>query len=282
VRDNSIEIKTNVNDTLSLDYTANGVKQTFSFKLDGGVYKGSALADEIQSKLGDELKKVGLPEDLIEVSIGGVSTGAYGSNDSAALVFKQSNKYVLDPGIYIIDGISGSAAFSIFYQTDGDITVAYNKGAKTLEEETLIETGKNDGLSFEYDGVGYSITIPGGTYTPEDLASVINTKIGQVCPNVHAEIDDGKLKLYVGEYGKHTIKNVDGSAKNTVYYEIKKAENSDSETETNIQLSSIENNAISIERKNVSTVSLGINSLRLQPQREPIRQSVVCRKPSQI
>lgn len=121
----SCVIKSGVNDELIVDFTApdeNGVSKEFTFtmKLAAGTYAGKNLSDEVQKKLNEELKKQGFKEGMIEVGIGTVSTSVAGNDDKNALTFKLSDKVGnLGPGSYIIDGVRGTAAFTVFYKTDG-------------------------------------------------------------------------------------------------------------------------------------------------------------------
>ena len=122
IRDKTTLIRDNVNDTLSLDFAYGGTEITLNMKLDAGEYSSERLVQEIQEKLNAQLVAAGLEENLIEVGIGGVSTGVSGSNDNNALVFKLSDSVKLPiEGEYIIDGVRGNAAFSVFYQTEGEL-----------------------------------------------------------------------------------------------------------------------------------------------------------------
>lgn len=256
VRNNEVKIKTGINDELSLDLTYSGVSHKITMKLDEGIYKGDSLVSMIQDKLNEQLKSMNLSENLIEVGIGGVNTGVTGNNDANALNFMLSTRVqVPADGEYIIDGVSGNAAFSVFYQTDGEMIPAYVKGAKDLSDGVEIKNGENE-LTFDVDGTTYSITIPEGVYTQNELTDALNRELSSI--PVTAEIEDGKLKLSYDKLGRHFIDNINGTAKNDLFY-INDGMISDKEA-MYIQLSSIADNKIEIDRPIVNTSFLGINS----------------------
>ena len=256
VRNNEVKIKTGINDELSLDFTYGGVVHKINMKLDEGIYRGDSLITMIQDKLNGQLKAMNLSENLIEVGIGGVNTGVTGNNDANALNFMLSTKVqVPAEGEYIIDGVSGNAAFSVFYQTDGEMIPAYIKGARDLSDGIEIINGENE-LSLDVDGTTYSITIPEGIYTQDEIKDVLNNELSST--PVTAEIEDGKLRISYDKLGRHFIDNVNGSAKNNLFY-INDGKTSDKEA-MYIQLSSVADNKIEISRPILNTSFLGINS----------------------
>ncbi len=261
VRNNPVEIKTGINDTLSIDLQYGNNSTTFNIKLDSGIYRGNDLKEMIQKKLNEELVNQGFPENMIEVGIGGISTGVVGSNDANALNFKLSSSVRLPvEGTYIIDGVKGNAAFSIFYQTDGELVPAYVKGAKDLSEGVTIEAGKED-LSFEVEGTQYSITIPAGKYTGDEIIDTINAELASAGAPVGAELDEGILKISHSKLGEHKISNITGGAKQALFFQ----ENGEigEQEEIRIQLSSKEGDYITLDKPLINTVSLGINSIAI-------------------
>ena len=261
VKNNSVRIKTGVNDTLSLDLTYGGTTKKITMTLDAGVYKGESLSKMIQKNLNEELKAMGLSENLIEVGIGGISTGVVGADDSNALNFKLSTKVRLpEEGLYIIDGVSGNAAFTVFYQTEGEQKEAYVKGNKEITEGVIIEAGKDE-LTFEVDGVGYSLTIPEGEYTAKELVEEINNQLAAIDAPALAEIEDGNLKILHKKLGVHKISDVSGSAKEDLFYQ-KNGEVGEKE-KIRVQLSSNEGDYIEIDRPLMNTAALKINSITI-------------------
>lgn len=258
IRNEKVKIKASVNDELKLDYNVNGTKTTLEMKLSPGDYNGESLVAEINKQLKKALTDAGLNPELIKAQIGGVSTGVYGSNDSNALVFTLNNKLNMgEEGEYILDGVSGNAAFSIFYKTDGEIGVAYAEGAKKLDEDITIDDTNNT-LNFEYDHNPVSVTIPSGKYTPKKLAETINTELGNQHSLVHASIENGRLKLYTEKFGKHPIDKVTGSMANDVFYDCEGAEGK--QEDIRIKVSGQLGDHIDIERRRMGTAYLNINT----------------------
>ncbi len=258
VKDKTTVIRQGISDELSLDLTYGNTTHTISVTLDAGEYTADALKAHLQEKLNEQLAAMGMEENLIEVGVGDVKTNVVGANDDKALNFKLS-KTVQAPeeGQFIIDGVSGNAAFEIFYQTDGEMIPAYIRGNKDVTEGVTMEAGKND-LSFKVDGVPYSITIPEGDYTADELLTAVNDALTASGAPVIAELDDGRLKLSHKKMGEHEITDVSGGAKKEIFF----AENGELESPEprNIVLSSEKDDKIALNRHVFNTVSLGINS----------------------
>ncbi len=259
VKNNKVEIKSGINDTLSMDFQYGNNATTFTITLDAGTYQGESLRKMIQEKLNDAMVAQGFSENMIEVGIGGISTGVVGSNDANALNFKLSSSVRLPAeGTYIIDGVSGNAAFSVFYQTDGELVPAYVKGAKDISEGVTIEDGAND-LSFDVEGVNYTVTLPSGEYTADEVIAEINSQLTTAGAPVVAEMDEGYLKISHTVLGERKIENVTGGAKQALFFN----ENGEIGVEEGIriQLSSEVGDYITVDRPVLNTVSLGINSI---------------------
>ncbi len=265
IRNKETLIRNNVNDTLSLDFTYGGGTKTLSFTLNAGEYSGDALVLEIQKKLNEQLKAEGLEENLIEVGIGGVSTGVTGSNDNNALVFKLSKTVKLPAeGEYIIDGVSGNAAFSVFYQTEGELEPAYLGGTKDLFEGVTIKDGENE-LAFMIDGVKYSVNIPSGDYTEDEIIDKLNELLSAQSVPAVAENYEHTVRLVYPSLGKHKITSVSGDAKDEIFFQ----ENSETGDRKGvmIQLSGNTDDSVEIERPIVNTCFLKINSIAItQPK----------------
>ena len=261
IRNVTTNIRKSVNDTLTLDFTYGNpptVKE-LAITLDAGAYSGNALVTEIQEKLDEALVNAGLEAGTIEAKIGGVSTGVSGSNDNNALVFRLSPTVRLpSDGQYIIDGVSGNAAFSIFYQTEGELVPAYVKGAKDISQGVTINPGETD-MTFKVDSVQYSITLSEGEHTTEELLDEINAQLLAVNAPLVAEMEDDVLKLSYNKVGKHTITDVNGLAKDELFFN----ENGDTapHKDVMVQLSSNEGDDFTIEKSIVNTSFLKINSI---------------------
>lgn len=261
VKNSETKIQTGVNDSLSLDFTYGKNTKKITMTLDAGTYSGNALKEQIQAKLNEQLKAMGLSENLIEVGIGDINTGITGANDNNALNFRLSSAVVLpEDGDYVIDGVSGTAAFSVFYQTDGEISLSYVKGGKEIDHGVEIKNGETD-FSFEVDGTTYQLDIPAGTYSQKEIIDKLNGLLQGAGAPVTAVAEEGNLKLQYIRYGQHKISNVSGLAKKELFF----VENSiEGEREgIPIQCGGDFKDYVVIDRPVLNTVSLGINSITI-------------------
>lgn len=276
VKNGTVEIESGLNDELTFDFKYGNDTKTFNMKLDSGRYNGNSLIKEIQKKLNEQLKASGLDENLIEVNIGGVSTGIVGANDDKALCFKLS-RTVNAPadGEYIIDGVRGSAAFYVFYQSEGRMEAAYTKGAKDVTQGLEI-TDENNQLGFDVDSVSYTLTLDNGEYTSEEIINQINDKLTQGNVPLKAKLDGKNIKLVYNKFGKHTIDNVTGSARKVLFYQENEGDGKSQDIKlqlsgnagdmaagTDSKNAALGRDYFSVERRVVNTVSLGINSITI-------------------
>lgn len=273
VKNKVVKIQRDGNDALSLNFTipdgnlGKTKKLTLKMILDPGYYAGDELVHEIQGKLDDALEKEGLNRGLIEVGIGTVqnTTEIVGSINDRALTFKLSET-VVGPGKgeYAIDGIGGTAAFSVFYATDGDIARAFVKGGRDISNGVDIRDGHNV-LGLDVDDVTYEITLTPGHYTADELISHINDRLASAedgAVPLKAYLDEGRLKLMHKKYGKHTIKHLTGGIKNQLFF-------SESFLRTGkqpmrLRASSVSGDWIEVDKPWMDTVSLGINTLTIE------------------
>lgn len=258
VKSNGVEIRAGISDEFSLDLTYGGTVHTLSVTLDAGKYNSDALKAHLQEKLNEQLNAIGLQDNLIEVGVGGINTGVYGANDSNALNFSLS-KTVQAPseGQFIIDGVSGNAAFEIFYQTDGKLEPAYIRGNKDVTDGVTIPAGETD-MTLLVDGVEYSVTIPEGEHTAQELLTIVNDGFNAAGAPVVAELDQGRLRISHKKMGEHTIEEVSGDAKfNVLFNENGRTKEWDPRY---VKLSSEDGDNIGLKRHRFSTAALGINS----------------------
>jgi len=259
VRTGLTTIRDGISDELSLDLTYGNTVHTINITLDAGEYTGDQLKQHLQNKINEQLAGMNLPENLITVGIGGINTGVFGSNDQAALNFSLS-KTIQAPGEgqFIIDGVRGSAAFEIFYQTEGTMEPAYIMGNKDISEGVTIGPGETD-LSFVVDGTQYTITIPEDEYTFDEILDTLNNALDAAGAPVVVETRDNMLKLTHRKLGSHDIRDVSGGAKQVLFF----SEQGEKEALTSryVQLSSEVNDKIPLNRHIFNTVYLGINSV---------------------
>lgn len=259
VKNKTTKIQSGISDELSLILTYGNTEHKLEMKLDGGNYTAEQLKQHLQEKVNEQLLAKGLPENLIEVGVGGVNTGVHGSNDQNALNFSLS-KTIQAPAVgeFIIDGVSGNAAFEIFYQTDGSLEQAYIVGTKNIEQGVTIKHGKDE-LSFLVDGVSYDIVIPTGVYTAEEFKNTMNQLLQNANVPLNAELENGKIKLIHHKMGEHEIRDVSGNAVTTVFFNENGAKGQN--TVNYVKMSSEDGDSIDLERPVFNTCSLKINSL---------------------
>jgi flagellin-like hook-associated protein FlgL len=273
VRNNSVEIIKGTNDELSFDISINDgteVKsKTVKIILDEGEFVGDALLDMIAKNLPAALETENFPGDIVfpremvSVSIGGFNSGVAGSNDSNALQFYIPKDYAFDnPGQYIIDGVSGSASYFVFYKTEGEMVPSYTTGTKDISKGVIIEEGKND-FSFTANGVKYTYTIPENVYTQAELLDTLNYLIENEStpspPDIRAVMSGNNIKLTFGRYGKNTISGISGAARSEIFYS--ESGTIDARHDILIQVSAKANDLVSIDKPRIDSTGLRINSV---------------------
>lgn len=261
IRNRTTVIEKDTNDELTLDLTINGSTTTLSMKLDEGSYNGTSLVSMIQEKLNNALTDKGFETGFIKAALGEKNTGVEGANDSNALDFilnpNASFGSAKEPeGEYVIDGVGGSAAFHVFYQTDGEMVKAYAMGAKNLSGGVSF-TGGNNELSFTVDNVPYDLTIPPGNYSAEEIRKTLQDLSDNAGAPVNIRLQDGKLKIEHKSQGKHMITGISGSARQELFFnEVKdKRDNNDIPLQMSGESSDIEE----ITRHRVDTAAIKIN-----------------------
>ncbi len=259
VKNNVTEIHRNINDTLSLELVYGGQPHKIEMKLDAGNYTGEQLQAHVQEKINEQLKAGGLEENLIQVGLGDIKTNVSGANDENALNFKLAVDNVKAPakGQYIIEGVSGSAAFEIFYQTDGKLMPAHIRGTKDISQGVDIGPDETE-LNFEVDGTVYPIPIPEGHHTAEELLKIMNDAFGTGGIPLTAEMEDGMLKVSYTKMGEHTINVVPGGSKKKVFFA---EEGNKEEIVRSVKLSAREKDEVELDQPPFNTSLLRINSV---------------------
>ena len=268
VQNNAVEIIAGSNDVLSADLTIAGNEYKLEMTLDAGSYQGDALADHIQSKLNEALANNGLSAGLVKASIGGFDSGVVNNNDQNALIFSLSTDMLMpEEGEYKIDGISGSAAFYMFYKSDGFPVPNYIQGSADISKGVVIGSDNNT-FSFVANGVKYEYTIPEAAYTVEEIIDVLNglfqdETLGE--PNILAICSGDNLKLSFTKFGNNTIHSVTGLSKGDLFYKEQGQINGDNDVK--LHLSGDAADSMAIIKQRITTTALGINSITItQPK----------------
>lgn len=303
IKGETVEIKKDVNDRLVLDFTmkenntgntGKNVNFTFKMTLAAGSYNNADLIKEIQEKLNQEMLDQGLikslpanqEDSLIKVGVdvvnsegvsGQIGNGAI-ANDTQLYFYYNKDSSVAEKdkllsGTYILDGVRGSAAYTLFYRTEGEPEPAYVLGAKDLSEGVKITAGENDVFEYTVDGHKYSVTIPEKEdYTAEELANVLGALVrgtsaddGTGPAPLEITIKDGVLKIEHQDLAsQHTITDIGGSAKSTVFFSER---GRDEELMLNFQVGANEEQSVQFKKSNLSTTLLGINSITVSKRK---------------
>ncbi len=215
----------------------------------------------LQKKLNEALVAKGLKENTILAGIGEKLSDIeiIGSNDANALSFRlNTNVKLPTDGEYVIDGISGTAAFSVFYYTEGDISIASVQGTVPISGGVTLKEGQTD-LAFSVDGTEYTFDFEAKTYTSTELVDELNAQLKTQDAPIVAKLEDGALKLVHTKYGNHKISDFSGGAKQALLFrENYRARDPE---KIHIQFSNLREDNLEIDKPYVNTLSLEVNSL---------------------
>lgn len=258
-------IRKNINDTLSLDFTCTGMTPstiTLTMQLDDGLYSGEELKKEIQIKLNEQLKANGLKENLIEVEFGGIEHPIINaSNEQNALKFKLSDDIRLPgDGEYVIDGVKGNAAFSVFYRTDGELDPAYLGGTKDISNGVTIGPDDTE-LKFMINDQEYSVGIPQGSYSADGIVDTLTQLFRDNNIPAVAERHGDNLRIVSSKLGDYTIHSVSGGAKYELFFEDEW--NYDPQYDVKIQVSGNTYDYVEIKKPVLNTCFLRINTIAI-------------------
>ncbi len=229
-----------LNDQLIFDLTYGGNRYKIELKIPAGEYTSRELAAAVQQAGRDKLNSMTdangepFPQDAFRATIGlnamGLpeSTTAIKSNDKLVMSFAVPDDGKVDDMLCIIDGIRGSAAYRIFYAATQSPTPSKVIGKADLTNGVMITAGENDTFSYTLDGTEYSVTIPEGTYTCDELYEYLNEQYEAMGSMVRCTNMDGHLMFYTIENGAYDIDVFKGNAADTLFYSGAKRE-SDSE-----------------------------------------------------
>ncbi len=265
VKNEICKIKPGIDDHLSVDVTINDKVHTLEMTLDPGEYDADALIQELQEKLDDAVKEAGLPEHCVLAGVGLFDSNVAGANDANALDIYLNPDVELEEGEYRIEGLSGNALFEIFYKTEGELEPAYTTGSKDITGGVEILPGENE-LKVDVDGVTYTYEIPEGQYTQEEILDKLNELFSAPdatgkTAQIKASVSGDAIQISHKNIGAHKVNNVQGSARDDLFYEMHGRKDYDSGLM--LQVGANAGQLIRLERFSMSTLSLGINSITL-------------------
>lgn len=250
-----------INDVLVFDFYQNSTKQTFELRLEPGKYDGNGIISEIQNKLGEELAKKGLDPTMLQVQIGGVDSGtAIDDENKLVIKFDPKDDGENNNGRYIIDGVRGSAAYTVFYKAQGEPSPTHTIGVVDLSKGVSIKTGVNDTFIIDINGESKTIVLEEKEYTSEELLSYINEKLDDMSTNVVASYYEGRLKLSFNEVGANTIDGIRGNAKGTLFFKV---DNRESDVPEYFQVGPNSGDALIFNKPRVSAELMRVNTITI-------------------
>ena len=226
-----VEIISGGNDMFTFDFThtdyrGNENKTEINIKIPEGTYTGDEIAALLQEKIQEKFEEEGIEDFEVAVTVGGEKTDVVGAIDDVALQIKVKEKAGRESanGRYVVDGVRGSAAGYLFYKTTINPKATYITGSKDVSKGITFKPGQNV-LTFFADDTPYQYTFSTDKhYTAEELAGFLNDKFengddnGNTAPLV-ASIENGCLKIAHKALGAHTITDIGGSARSTLFLE---------------------------------------------------------------
>lgn len=219
--DSITEIFPSTNDVLTFDVAYRGSKHTIDVRIPPGSYTGNELATVFNQSMRQALQQKQLPEDLLVAQIWAPNSGQNVSNaNKFVLTAPSKNDGRNDTGQTIIDGVRGSAAYSIFYQSNGVPKPSYVTGMKDLSNGLTITAGVNDQLSVDVNNQTYPLTFPPGEYDSETLLNVINNELSTKNTGLIASYSTGFLRLSYKENGIVPIDGFTGNARSSLFFNV--------------------------------------------------------------
>lgn len=257
--DTITEIFPSTNDLLTFDVKHKGTKYTLNVTIPPGSYTGQQLTSVFNQSLKQELQRVGLPEDFLESRIGAPNSNQNVSNaNKFVLVAPSKNDGRNDNGETIIDAIRGSAAYSIFYQSNGLPEPSYVTGMVDLSKGLTIIADVNDQLSVDVNNQTYHLTFPAGEYDADILLQVLNDELSASNTGLIASYANNYLRLSYKENGMVPIDGFTGNARGSLIFPT--ASRGPLE-EMKLHIGANENQSMTIQKVAFSDRALRINTI---------------------
>ena len=195
------------------------------------------------------------------MQIGGVDSGT-AVDDTNKLVIKHvpPDDGTNNNGTYIIDGVRGTAAYTVFYKSQGEPRPTHTVGSLDLRSGASIITGVNDTFTMDINGEEKSIVLEAGNYPPEELLQAINVLLDKEELGIVASYFEGRLKLSFKEPGMQTIDAIRGNAKDTLFFEVNSRAVHESE---HFQVGANSGQALTADHSRISTELLRINTVMI-------------------
>lgn len=282
IKSNPVEIVSGMNDKFIIDLNYSNLSnpalnyiQPLEVTIPPGTHTGTDIANLLTHALNAELAVNNVTDFTLTATVGGHNTGVVGAIDASALQITLTEKVVTKPdgstetvpsapGTYILEGVRGSAASSIFYKTSGKPEPSYVTGVQDISSGVILPPGKNT-LTLKTDNTLHSYTFPDGAYTADELIAFLNDKFENGDDNrqpapLTASLEDGRLRITHKVIGSHTITEIGGSAKGIVFYRESSREGQDAFM---LQVGALGHQGLELPRLRVGTAALKINSITI-------------------
>lgn len=215
----TIEIFPTTNDILTFDLQYRGSKYTIDVAIPPGAYSRNQFITVFNQSMSKKLGELGLAGDTLVAQIGGTVSNQNISNaNKFTLVAPSKNDGRDDRGAIVIDSIRGSAAYSIFYQSDGPPKPSYVTGMRDLSQGLTIVSGQNDTLAFDVNHKSYQVTFPAGNYDANQLLKMLNDELSAANTGLIASYADNFLRLSYKENGMVPIDGFTGNARSSLFF----------------------------------------------------------------
>lgn len=258
-----IEIFPNINQVLTFDVYENDKTTTVDVILEPKTYQRADFVVAFNAALKEGLERAGLKEDLMTAQIGIANDKppvSYEKSDKFVLRFNEHNDGRNDSGTYQIQGVRGTAAYTYFYNSQGDPKPSYVVGITDLSAGAVIEAGLNDEFTLDIDDITKTFTIPSGNYTQETLLVELNRLLTSEKSGLIASYDNDKLKFSNREYGAIPIDGFAGSARDFLFFRTERREE---QQELKFQIGANAGQSIEYNRVRLSDQLLRVNTLSI-------------------
>lgn len=257
-----IEIFPTTNDMLTFDVTYQGGKYTIDVTIPPGTYSPAALTSAFNSSMQQQLENANLPKDLITAQIGAPAANQNVSNTNKFVLIQEAkNDGRNDSGQTIIDGIRGSAAYSIFYQADGIPKPSHLTGINDLSQGLSIIEGKNDTLLIDVNNTTFTLEFPAGDYAADELLDMINAELNAKNTGLIASYNDHFLRFSYKENGMVTIDGLSGNARDDLFF---KTERREVENDVHLQIGANANQKLVMKQTALSDKLLRIHTISVE------------------
>lgn len=255
----SIEIFPSTNDMLTFDIDYQGKLYTVDVQIPQGIYTPNTLATAFNNSLKSQLKQVGLPEDVVSAQIGVQNANQNVTNTNKFVLIEQKKDDGRnDNGQTVIQGVRGSAAYSIFYQSDGIAKPSYITGINDLSKGLTIEEGENDTLEVDVNNEVFKLKFPAGSYNADSLLQVINDELTAKNTGLIATYHENMLRFSYKENGMIPIDGITGNARDDLFF---KTERREVDNDIDLQIGANANQSYTIKQTTLSDRLLRINTI---------------------